>query len=113
MQNMDLVSCNMSLSPTGGKLLYINASDYRDRHEFWIEWDQHHADRLHERAKRILSTDAKDLKPEGLYKDDCKYCNHTALCSAMIRQERNGENYDDELKAAGANLFGQRKGDDG
>ena len=105
MQNLDLVSSNMNLSPTGGVLLYIDASNYKNRYSFDITWDEAHADRLLQRALRIQNTAPEDLEPEGLFKDDCKYCSHTARCSAMIREKRNGESYDQDLKDASGKFF--------
>ena len=105
-QNTDLIAANTGLSPAGGLILYVDASNYKNRYPFPVAWDQEHAERLEAKAHRIMDTDPKDLKPEGLFKDDCKYCNHTAACSRMIREERNGESYDHDLKQASKGLFG-------
>lgn len=105
-QNIDLVSNNMNRSPIGGVLIYIDASNYKKQHVFQIDFHDENADRLYERAEWIMEAQSPaDLPAEGLYKDDCKYCAHTAACSALIRETRK-EDGNDERQAAGQRLFG-------
>lgn len=107
-QNCDLVAEALDLSPAGGLLIYIDASNFKKRHAFMIDYNDDHADRLESRAQLIMDTPAEDLKPEGLYNasNDCEFCRHTAKCSAMIRKENNGENYDKDLEETRGKLFG-------
>lgn len=106
MQNLDLVSDYFNLSPAGGVLLYINASDYKRRLPFMIEPDYAHMERLQVRAKWIMETAVEDLEPEGMFKSKgCTYCAHTAVCSALIAKSRNGET-DNAYHETGRKLFG-------
>lgn len=105
-QNIDLVSYNMEQPPAGGVLVYIDASNYKKRYVFHIDFHEDDAERLQDRAEWIMGAQSPaDLPAEGLYKDDCKYCAHTAACSAIIRETRK-EDGNDERQAAGQRLFG-------
>lgn len=107
MQNLDLIGHNMERSPTGGVLIYIDASNYKKRHVFRVEYNEEHAEKLQRRAEWIMEAQSpSDLPAEGVFKDDCKFCAHTMACSALIRKERNGENYDTDLKKAASGVFG-------
>jgi CRISPR/Cas system-associated exonuclease Cas4 (RecB family) len=110
-QNMDLISQELEKPPLGAIIVYVNASDYMQIYQFQIDFDEETADRLLDKAKRILSAKtASDLEPEGLYMDHCKYCSHTAACNAAIAASASnrklGENHD-SIAAAAASLFGQ------
>jgi hypothetical protein len=106
-QNCDLMSVNMDLSPGGGFLFYIDASNYKLQYPHVVEWDEMHADRLQARAEMIMAADSPaDLEPEGLYTDGCKYCNHTAACSQIIREMRNEGTDHEQLKKAATGFFG-------
>lgn len=88
-QNLDLVSIEMDKTPIGGELLYIDASDHKRRFQFHVPWDEERAAYLEKRAKWIISASGPaSLPPEGLFKDDCRYCNFTSQCSAMVTKER-------------------------
>lgn len=108
MQNLDLVAERFEAVPIGGEIIYINASDYKKRYQFHIPWDERHAVRLEERAEWIMkAASPADLPAEGLFKDDCKYCAHTAQCSAIITKERNEKGSINDLEAAAQGLFRQ------
>jgi hypothetical protein len=105
-QNCDLVAQALDMECLGSLLIYIDASDYEKLTIFEIPFDHVEADRLIARAERILSAaSAADLEPEGVHKDHCKYCDHTAQCNALIRKPVSGETIND-LKLAAAKLFG-------
>ena len=107
MQNLDLVSHNMSVSPIGGLLVYINCDNYKDMHLHTVEWDEEHANRLMARAERILTTDPKQLEPEGMIAGGCNYCNHTTTCAKLNMEGKQNEKLKRNAEAA-AKLFGQR-----
>lgn len=90
MQNLDLVAETLNVVPAGGDLIYINASDYKKRYPFSIDWDESEAGRLQARAEWIMAADSPaDLPAEGLHVRGCTYCNHTAQCSALVMKEQN------------------------
>lgn len=107
MQSIDLVSYNMSSPPLGGVLIYIDASDYKKKKQFDIEFSIEHAERLEARAELIMTcTDPANLEPEGMFKDHCKYCKHTARCSALNSTERNEVMRNGKFEELAKQLFG-------
>lgn len=107
MQNLDLVSCEMGLSPGRGHILYIDASNWKRQFEFVIDFDDVHAARLQTRAEWIMEAcSPEELPAEGMYTDECKYCGFVAACNAIIRTQRNGESDDQDLEKAAAKFFG-------
>ncbi|MDJ0827780.1 MAG: PD-(D/E)XK nuclease family protein [Rhodobacter sp.] len=107
-QNTDLIAHNMDLSPAGGLILYVDASDHKRRFPHMIEYTDDHAARLQDRAEMIMSTEPEDLKPEGLFSpnNDCQYCKHTAACNMMVAHAKNGKDFGHDLNATANGVFG-------
>lgn len=85
-QNCDLIVACTDLFPLGGKLLYVNCSDYLKNYEYTFDFDHGRADFLQERANTIKSAKKpKELPAEGLFNGDCEFCPFTANCSDMQR----------------------------
>lgn len=111
-QNMDLVSEVLNLTPTIAHVMYINASDYYDNVTYTVEYDDNEAMGLMHRAERIMAaTSAEELEPEGLfpgrYAGSCQYCAHTAACSELIRaQNKTGDTTNGKLTDAKGKFFG-------
>ena len=105
-QNTDLIATNMDLSPSGGLILYVDASDHKRRYPFMIDWNEEHADRLQAKAERIMEASPEELKPEGMFSpnDDCKHCKHTVACN-QIQMALKGTSHD-KLSEAASGLFG-------
>ena len=107
MQAADLVSYSMDLPPIGGMLIYIDASNYKKRTQFHLPFDPDHANRLQDRAERIMKcNDPAELQPEGMYKDHCKWCAHTARCGALNATERTEVMKDGKIEELSKQLFG-------
>lgn len=105
-QNADLVSHNLNHSPSGGVLLYIDASNYQRVKPFHIEFSQDEAESLQVRAERIMEASGpEELSPEGMFNDGCKMCAHTAACSKVQMELRNKGTGNDEIRKAKANFF--------
>ncbi len=113
LQNMDLVSVCLDKSPLGGIILYMDASDFERRLEYFIEFDEAGAAKLQERADIILETEnPEDLPAEGVHTDDCRLCDFRHKCSAIVSaqtlQKANvtKETLKDDIRSAKARLFG-------
>lgn len=100
-QNMDLVEFCLDVDVVGTKILYVDASNYQNRYEFFIpfEGEQHAiAAKLEAKAKRIMEADKpEDLDPVGIHTGDCTYCPFKAQCSGATMKskqdtERNARN---------------------
>ena len=116
MQNMDLVAVALDKEPIGAILVYFDASDYSSSYQFDIPYEIKEADKLIERAERIMTAEnAAELNPEGIYADHCKYCSHKAACNAVTgaklsnpeRGQGNGNDKGNSIREAAAKLFGQ------
>lgn len=110
-QNCDLVSHTLDKSPLGSALVYVDAADYSKLYPYDIPFDDAVADSLIDRARLIVSaTDAAELMPEGIYQDQCKFCNHKGRCSALeTAKVKNGELTNGfDFKAAAAAVFGPK-----
>jgi len=106
MQNLDLVSQATGLDPIGGDIIYIDASNYKQRYPFHFPWDVEHASRLETRASMIMNAATPaDVKPEGLFNGGCQYCDFGAQCSAIVSQQRNEKGIDNALSNASSKLF--------
>jgi|APSaa5957512535_1039671.scaffolds.fasta_scaffold06103_6 hypothetical protein len=92
----------------GGWLIYINASDYTDVHQFWVEYEPKILDKKKRRASQILrSKSVKALDREGKSTGDCKRfkCPYTDVCGVATaattgRSKANrGSNLDAAVKS--------------
>jgi len=87
-QNWDLVAHNMpDLEVRGVKLIYFDASNLEDTHEFYIDCTTQEVleivEALEERAAYILDAErAHDLPAEGIYNKGCTYCKYTVECNS-------------------------------
>jgi len=105
-QNLDVVSYDMDLSPGRGHLLYIDASDWKRQLEFQIDFDLDLADELAVRAELIMEAETPEsLTAEGVFTGECRYCTFQVQCNAAIRKEKNGDTNGEEFTKA-AKFFG-------
>ena len=77
------------LDTHGGWLIYINASDYTDIHQFWVEYDPEILTKKKRRASQILrSKSVKSLDREGKSTGDCKRfnCPFTKVCGVAVEE---------------------------
>jgi hypothetical protein len=87
-QNSDLLEHALNRVCVGSLLVYINASDYEQIDVFELDFDHDLAQTLEDRAKMIMeATDASELPLEGVQKNACGYCPHTAACNAVVRSK--------------------------
>jgi CRISPR/Cas system-associated exonuclease Cas4 (RecB family) len=87
-QNADLLEHNLNRVCEGSLLVYINASDYEQINVFELPFDHDLAQRLEDRAKMIMTATAADqLEPEGVHKNACAFCPHTAACNEVVRSK--------------------------
>lgn len=87
-QNADLLEHALNKVCAGSILVYINASDYEQIDPFELDFDHDLAQQLEDRAKMIMeATDASELPLEGVQKNACGYCPHTAACNAVVRSK--------------------------
>lgn len=113
-QNMDLVEACLDIDVAGGLLLYINASDISEMHEYVVDRNSPKVGeemmRLERRAKRIVEAETPDeLEPEGLYNGQCKNCAYASLCSASIVNAKQEKANAEKIIDASRSVFGQRK----
>lgn len=81
-QNMDLIEQCTDLIPSGGKLIYVNCSNYEEMYEFDIERNEDLMDELNARAHMIMSAEqAEDVEPEGIYNNGCGFCPFKSHCN--------------------------------
>lgn len=98
-QNMMLVAHCLGIVVEKAVLLYIDASDVFDQHEFIIEYDEDMVNEVHDRAATLWAAhDAEDLPAEGLVTGDCDNCKFTGQCSGLISRMK-------ALEKAGASPF--------
>lgn len=87
-QNADLLEHSLNRVCAGSLLVYINASDYEDINTFELSFDHALADKLEKRAVMIMAaTSAEQLEPEGVAKNACGFCKHTAACNDVVRSK--------------------------
>lgn len=108
-QNCDLVGQHFDVF--GALIVYIDASNYANMYQYEIAFDETayiEADRLMTVAEQIMTaTDAAELPPTGVHLDHCKYCKHTAPCSALVRENVNkGMKHNVSITASAKRLFG-------
>lgn len=86
-QNIDLLLACTDYDIVGGALIYIDCADYDKRYEHPIKFNTVRAEELEAKAERILEAKAaSDLRPEGMFNDQCRFCDHKVACSAANRE---------------------------
>jgi hypothetical protein len=113
-QNIDLVEACLDIDVSGGLLVYINASDISEMHEFIVDRNSPMVGetmvRLEERARRIIEAETPDeLEPEGLYNGQCKNCSFGSLCSASLTNAKQERENAEKIINTSLSVFGQRK----
>lgn len=99
-QNIDLVQRCLGYDIPQGKILYVNASNFEDMHEFDFDFDEELAMDLRERAARVMAAESpEDLPAEGMFNGGCQYCTFKEHCSGA-----------EELAAKERKLHAKRKG---
>jgi hypothetical protein len=84
-QNMYLINKCLKWDIKEAILLYINASDVFDTHEFVVEYDEKIIAECMARAGMLWeATSPEQLDPEGILTGDCEYCAAFRHCSAYI-----------------------------
>ena len=108
MQNIDLVEECLEITITGGKLVYVNCSDYEDILEFDLARNEDMMDELHGRACQVMAAEAAEqLPPEGIYDAGCQYCTFTEHCNAAQERSKKLKAQAQQQEKVAKNVFGK------
>lgn len=117
-QNIHLVALNFPhCIVLGTTLVYVDASNFQEVHEYSIENDEslsEKIDTLAQKAALVFSTTSvSDLPLEGVYRNECKNCNYKTQCSAdaiatkTAKTELPSGATRNDIRKAASRLFGQ------
>jgi CRISPR/Cas system-associated exonuclease Cas4 (RecB family) len=92
-----------------GLLLYVNASDYQDIREHRVERDPSAYEKLHERARLILTSPVEPAR-EGRFAggDECRLCPYQTACLGAPIEDKGKLNETDAAAVAAARLMIQQ-----
>jgi len=107
-QNMMLVNECLGLKIERAALLYIDASDLFDQHEFIIDYDEDVVEKVIARARAVNeASNAAELPAEGMVTGNCDYCSHYKACTSIVAQRMV------TAKASGSNFFATLESESG
>lgn len=89
-QNTWLLSCAFpTITMLGSVLVYVDASNFEAIDEFLIDYDPEVVEEHKLLAKQVFAaTTVTDLPALGLYRDECRLCDHRLKCNRDITAER-------------------------